>query len=92
MVKSTGACREAATVCPTSTWRETTTPLTGARIVVCSRSAWAWTSRAFFWSTWARAESSCASSTRSWATTDWIAALSDCSLAFAASSRATAES
>ena len=34
IVKSTGACRLAATVWPTSTARETTTPSTGARIVV----------------------------------------------------------
>src|SRR5512136_444133 len=31
---SVGACSEAATVCPTSTLRETTTPSTGARINV----------------------------------------------------------
>jgi hypothetical protein len=34
IVNSVGACRLAATVCPTSTARETTTPLTGARMVV----------------------------------------------------------
>ena len=38
IVKSTGAWRLAATVWPTSTWRETTTPSTGALIVVWSRS------------------------------------------------------
>ena len=33
MVKSVGACSEAATVCPTSTLREMTTPLMGEMIV-----------------------------------------------------------
>ena len=38
---SVGAARLAATVCPTSTFRETTTPSTGALMLVWSRSIWA---------------------------------------------------
>src|SRR5437867_130212 len=67
MVKSVGADRLAATVCPISTAREMTTPSTGARIVVWSRStcafavcalASAWAARAF--ATSARERSICA--------------------------------
>ena len=65
MVKSVGADRLAATVCPISTAREMTTPSTGARIVVWSRSTFAWWSAAAFCFTWARAEASIASATLS---------------------------
>ena len=36
-----GAWREAATVCPTSTLRATTTPSMGARMMLWPRSTWA---------------------------------------------------
>ena len=92
IVKSTGACRLAATVWPTSTWRETTTPSTGARIVVWSRSTCACLSAASFCLTWARADSRDASTTRSWAIDDWMADESACSRARVESSWATAAS
>src|SRR5438445_7165988 len=92
MVKSVGADRLAATVCPISTAREMTTPSTGARIVVWSRSTFAWWSAAAFCFTWALAESSIASATLRLAIADWMAEASASSCARAESSCATAES
>ena len=53
MVKSSGACRLAATVWPTSTARWMTVPSTGARMKVCARFTWAVSSTACFCPTWA---------------------------------------
>ena len=92
MVKRVGAARLAATVCPTSTARDTTTPSTGARIVVYSRSRRVWCNAASFCSTCARAACSIASATRSCAWADTMAPASDSSLARAASSMVTAVS
>ena len=44
MVKSVGACSDAATVCPTSTLREMTTPSIGETMVVYERLTCAWLS------------------------------------------------
>ena len=41
MVKRVGACSEAATVWPTSTLREMTTPSVGEKMVVYARLIWA---------------------------------------------------
>ena len=67
MMNSSGACRLAATVCPGSTLRLTTTPSTGERISVRPRSTRAWATCASRWRTtaslfaaWASATCSCA--------------------------------
>ena len=46
ITNSTGAWNDAATVCPMSTLRASTTPSTGAEITVCPRSTCAWLSAA----------------------------------------------
>ena len=57
IVKIVGAVKDAATGCPTSYWRSTTTPSIGAMIRLFRRSVSAWASEAFAWLTAARAES-----------------------------------
>jgi hypothetical protein len=52
---SSGACICAATVCPTSTLRATTTPSTGERISVRDRSMRVWSRLARTFTAWARA-------------------------------------
>ena len=92
MVNSVGACRLAATVCPTSTVRETTTPSTGARMIVCSRSSWVCRNPASFWPTWAMADRSWASVTLRAASAERTPASCACSCALFASCWAIAES
>jgi hypothetical protein len=92
MVNSVGACRLAATVCPTSTVRETTTPSTGARMIVCSRSSWVCRNPASFWPTWARADRSWASVTLRAASAERTPASWACSCALFASCWAIEES
>ncbi len=92
MVNRVGACRLAATVWPRSTLRPTTTPSTGARMKVRSRSTWACRSAASFWATWALAFVSIASATRSWASAERTAEAWASSWALDASCWATAES
>ena len=70
IVKSVGAWRLAATVWPESMVRETTTPSTGARISVCTRSSRVCSSAACFWRTVASAAFCWASATWSWAWTE----------------------
>ncbi len=49
MTKSTGAWKDAATVCPTSTFREITTPSMGVSMIVWLRSTFAWFRFATAW-------------------------------------------
>ncbi len=57
IVKIVGAVKEAATGCPTSYWRSTTTPSMGATILLLRRSVWDCASDACACPTAAMAES-----------------------------------
>ena len=59
-VKRTGACKEAATVCPGSTLRASTTPLIGERMTALVRLVWSEFSVASACCTLARASSTLA--------------------------------
>ena len=60
ITKSTGAWKEAATVWPTSTLREITTPSMGVAMTVWLRSTLAWLTLATAWLTAASLALSCA--------------------------------
>ena len=67
IVNSVGVLRLAATVCPASTWREMTTPSTGATIDVRARSTRADASAASRCLMTAAALATCDSPTATWA-------------------------
>jgi hypothetical protein len=87
MVKSTGACRLAATVWPASTLRRITVPSTGARMMVRSRSTCACLSSDSRCLTAARALEICA-----WLTLDCASTALSCSRVLSSTVRALSSS